>query len=77
MTLREMAVEYRVNCARLKGRMDWLKAALKTEEDPLEAQAPRQRLADLTALYREGRELALHMERYYDRRYCRHAKFTF
>ena len=58
MTLREMAVEYRVNCARLKGRMDWL-------------------MADLTALYREGRELALHMERYYDRRYCRHAKFTF
>ena len=77
MTLVEMAAEDRCNCALLRGRMDALKAALRQENDPLEDQLLRQRLAELTALYREGREIALHMERYYDRRYYKDGKFTF
>ena len=77
MTLVEMAAEYRCNCALLRARIDQLKAMLRCEADPLAAQSLRQRLADLTALYREGREVALHMERYYDRRYYKDGKFTF
>ena len=41
------------------------------------AQQLRQRLAELSALYREGREIALHLEHYYDRRYHTHGKFSF
>ena len=77
MTLREMAVEYRSNCALIRERMSQLQAALRAEAEPAAAQQIQQRLADLTALYREGREVALHMERYYDRRYHTFGKFTF
>ena len=77
MTLTEMAVEYRLNCALLKERMGQLKRAMQAEANPLEAQLLQRRIADLTALYREGREIALHMERYYDRRYYKNEKFTF
>ena len=77
MTLQEMAAEYRRNCALIRGRMGELKQAMQSAGDPLEAQLLRQRVKDLTALYREGREIALHMERYYDRRYHKNGKFTF
>ena len=77
MTLLEMAAEYRRNCALLRDRIGQLQAALRTEADPAAAQQFQQRLADLAALYREGREVALHMERYYDRRYRKNGKFTF
>ena len=77
MTLKEMAAEYRRNCVLLKERMGQLKQDAQTEQDPAAAQLLRRRLADLTALYREGREVALHMERYYDRRYYKDGKFTF
>ena len=77
MTLGEMAVEYRVHCAVLRQRIAQLRAMARQEADPLQAQALRERAADLTALYREGQEVALHMERYYDRRYRKNGKFTF
>lgn len=77
MTLLEMAAEYRRNCALLKERMDLLRRGLAGEEDPAALQALRRRLEELTVLYREGREVALHMERYYDRRYYKDGKFTF
>ena len=54
-----------------------LRRSLRTEEDLLAAQQLRQRLAELSALYREGREIALHLEHYYDRRYHTHGKFSF
>lgn len=77
MTLAEMAAEYRRNCALLRGRMDQLRLELREEPDPLRSQRLRERLADLAALYREGREIAGHMERYYDRRYHTHGRFSF
>ena len=77
MTLQEMAGEYRRSCLLLQERMGLLRRALRTEEDILTAQQLRQRLAELTALYREGREIALHLEHYYDRRYRTHGKFSF
>ena len=77
MTLREMAVEYRRNCALLRQRIAQLRSVARQEPDPLRAQALRERAADLTTLYREGQEVALHMERYYDRRCRKNGKFTF
>lgn len=77
MTLLEMAGEYRRSCALIQERMGLLRRSLRTEEDLLAAQQLRQRLAELSALYREGREIALHLEHYYDRRYHTHGKFSF
>ena len=77
MTLLEMSVVYRGNCAVLKGRMRELKEAIAATEDAAQQQLLRQRVADLMALYREGREIALHLEHYYDRRYQKNGKFTF
>ena len=77
MTLLEMSVEYRSNCAVLKSRMRSLEEALAGTADPAQRQRLQVRIADLMALYRESREIALHLERYYDRRYQKNAKFTF
>ena len=77
MTLQEIAGEYRRSCALIQERMGLLRRSLRTEEDLMAAQQLRQRLAELSALYREGREIALHLEHYYDRRYHTHGKFSF
>ena len=77
MTLLEMAAEYRRNCALLQERIRQLRRDMRLEEDPQILQQLQQRAADLSALCREGREIALHLERYYDRRYRANDKFSF
>ena len=54
-----------------------LRRDMRLEEDPQILQQLQQRAADLSALCREGREIALHLERYYDRRYRANDKFSF
>lgn len=77
MTLLELSMEYRGNCAVLKGRVRELKDAIAATDDTMQQQLLRQRIADLMTLYRECREIALHLEHYYDRGYQKNGKFTF
>ena len=67
MTLLEMAEEYRANAAVLRERRNLLREELKKSDDPVTRQALERRIRDLNQLYREGREVALVMERYYER----------
>ncbi len=68
MTLLEMAAEYRQNVAVMRERLLLLRAELKLCEDEVQRMELNRRIRDLTALCREGREMALIMERYYEGR---------
>ena len=68
MTLMEMAAEYRQNVAVMRERLLLLRAELKLCEDEVQRMELNRRIRDLTALCREGREMALIMERYYEGR---------
>ena len=74
MTLREMAVVYRTNNEAMRQRIRDLRAAARNSRDEAERQQLRLRIAQLTPLYREGREIALVLERYYIRRRRGHGK---
>ena len=65
MTLLRMAASYRHSGDLIRVRIIALKAAPPEEKIQLE-----RRIKDLNTLYRETRETALVLERYYDRR-CR------
>lgn len=68
MTLLRMAAGYRHSCELLRGRMNELRERAKTAEAPEKSQL-EQRIKDLNTLYRETRETAVILERYYSRRY--------
>ena len=68
MTLARMAAGYRQSCELLRGRMKELRELAKTA-DPAEKTRLEQRIKDLNTLYRETRETAVVLERYYSRRY--------
>ena len=76
MTLLRMAASYRQSADLLRVRIIALKDELARTEDPKERGRLEQRIKDLTTLYRETREAALVMERYYDRRYHKHGRHT-
>jgi len=69
MTLLRMAASYRQSADLLRVRIIALKDEAAKTEDPREKGRLEQRIRDLNILYRETRETALVMERYYDRRY--------
>ena len=75
MTLARMAVSYRHSARLLWERIKELKKAEETA-GPAEKSRLGQRIKDLNTLYRETREAALVMERYYDRRYHKHGRHT-
>ena len=52
---------------RIRERRNLLREELKKSDDPVTRQALERRIRDLNQLYREGREVALVMERYYER----------
>ena len=76
MTLLRMAASYRQSAVLLRVRIIALKDELARTEDPKERGRLEQRIKDLNTLYRETREAALVMERYYDRRYHKHGRHT-
>ena len=76
MTLLRMAASYRQSADLLRVRIIGLKDELARTEDPKERGRLEQRIKDLNTLYRETREAALVMERYYDRRYHKHGRHT-
>ena len=69
MTLLRMAASYRHSGDLIRVRIIALKDAAKTAPPEEKIQLER-RIKDLNTLYRETRETALVLERYYDRR-CR------
>lgn len=77
MTLLELSAEYRRTCSQLQERIRTLRLAALAATDPSEQLRLTQRAADLTVLFRDTREVAVHMEHYYDRRHHKNAKFTF
>jgi len=68
MKLREMARVYRENNELLRVRLRELRLAVRECRDEEERLRLKRRISDLTPIYREGREAAALMERYYVRR---------
>lgn len=64
MTLIRMAAGYRRSCELLRERMNELKERARTAQPPEKGQL-EQRIKDLNTLYRETRETAVILERYY------------
>mgnify|MGYP000060754137 FL=1 len=76
MTLLELSALYDESATRIRVRMAQLRADAKEQTDPAAAQALRQRIAELTPLLQETRELAALTAHYYDRSYHRHERYT-
>lgn len=76
MTLMHMAASYRQGGELIRLRIIALQDAARKTEDPEEKLRYEQRIKDLSTLYREAREVALVLERYYDRRYHRNERYT-
>lgn len=75
MTLLRMAADYRRSADLIRLRIVALKDAQRTA-DPEEKARLEQRVRELKALHRDTREIALVLERYYDRRYHRNERYT-
>lgn len=76
MTLREMSVEYRAQAQALRGWMQELEKAWEQTEDPAERANLEGRIWTLEVLWRETRDQAVLLERYYERGYHRNEKYT-
>ncbi len=75
MKLKELAVSYRNSAHILAVRIAQLEREWEQTEDPQARRALELRMETLTAMYRETRDVAVVCERYYERGYCRNAKY--
>lgn len=75
MKLKELAVSYRQSAHALAMRIAQLRQECLHTEDPQIRRALELRIETLTAMYRETRDIAVVCERYYERSYCRNAKY--
>ena len=75
MTLLHMAASYRRSGDLIRLRIIALRDAARTAS-PEERSRLEQRIRELAVLYRETREIALVLERYYDRRYHNNGRYT-
>lgn len=75
MKLNELALSYRESAQWLAVRIRQLKGELDRAEDPLERNSLEGRIRILWSMYRETRDVAVVCERYYERGYCRNAKY--
>ncbi len=76
MTLLELSVEYRAQAAALRQRMGKLREALEEDSDLPHRQQLEERVRCLNSIWRETRDVAVLLERYYERGYRRNAKYT-
>lgn len=76
MTLQEMSVDYRAQAQTIRGRIQELRELEKRTESPQEQAELNSRIRALSVLWRENRELAEHLEHYYERGYRRNGKYT-
>ena len=75
MKLKELAVSYRQSAQQLALRIAQLRRERALTEDPQVRRALELRIETLMTMYRETREIAVVCERYYERSYCRNAKY--
>lgn len=75
MTLREIGVEYRKEADRFRLRLRELRRQRRTA-DPKERFYLDRRIAEMTAIQRELREISNLLEHYYERGYKRNGKYT-
>ena len=76
MTLEELAAEYRDCAVLLRDRITLLRSRLSSEGIcEMEKFRLRGRIAALEGMYRDVREIAVVMERYYDRGYKRNGRY--
>lgn len=75
MTLREIALEYRKEADRFRLRIRELRRQRRTAA-PKELFYLDRRIANMTAIQREMRELSNLLEHYYERGYKRNAKYS-
>ena len=76
MTLKELSVEYRAQVAVIRARIRELEAAREATEDEAEKFRLENRIGILTTIWRDTRDVAVLMERYYERGYRRNARYT-
>lgn len=76
MTLMNMAAEYRHNALALRARIGTLRGREREVTDPEERRLLEERIKTLETMWREARDIAVLMERYYDRGYRHNAKYT-
>ena len=75
MMLLRMAAAYRQSGDLIRLRIIALQDAARTA-GPEEKKRLELRIRELSTLYRETREVALVLERYYDRRYHKNERYT-
>lgn len=75
MKLKELAVSYRGSAQLLAHRIRQLRQEQAGTHDPEQRRGLQVRIDALLALYRETRDIAVVCERYYERGYCRNAKY--
>ena len=76
MTLLRMAAGYRQSAEMIRLRIISLKDEARRAQ-PAERARLEQRIRELKVLQRDTREIALVLERYYDRRYHKNDRYTF
>lgn len=74
MTLLELSVEYRAQARVLQGRIRELRQ--QQNEDPDQKDRLEGRIWILSAIWRETRDQAVLLERYYERGYRRNGRYT-
>ena len=75
MTLAEMSGLYTESAAAIRQRIAELRRSAREQDSEEESRALRRRIAELTPLLQETRELAALTARYYDRSYHRHERY--
>lgn len=75
MTLREIAVEYRKEADRFRLRVRELRLERRTA-DPKDRFYLDRRIAEMTSIQREMREISNLLEHYYERGYKRNGKYS-
>ena len=76
LTLQEMSVEYRAQANVLQERIRSLEEARSQAKTQGERAQLSSRIWDLQVIWRETRDLAVLLERYYERGYRRNARYT-
>ena len=67
---------YTESAAAIRQRIAELRRSAREQDSEEESRALRRRIAELTPLLQETRELAALTARYYDRSYHRHERYT-
>lgn len=76
MTLGEMSLEYEASAELLRVRLRQLRKELALATDSEEIWHIKRRIAELTPMLTQMNELAELTAHYYERGYCRNAKYT-